>query len=305
MKNKILELYNSKKNYYTKYIKQDLAMSEFLNTTITWTDDIKEQLYCLRNDIFEQPMCKYKGCPKPANFKGQATGYGVGCCSRKHGIAVSNLEKYGYELPFQSSKIRKIANESLQRNFGVDNPMKSKMIAKKTSETRKNYSDKQKQQYLDKRSKTNLKKYGIENPFEDTTRLKNIMIEKYGVANIAQVAEFQDKRDCAVKSKMKKYFWKSGEETHLQGYEPIVLKELEEAGYTYSEVLTKKSDMPEIWYIGEDDNKHRYYPDFYIPSENKVIEVKSEYTMLVDFHKNLLKAQSTKELGFDYKLEVR
>ena len=63
--------------------------------------------------------------------------------------------------------------------------------------------------------------------------------------------------------------------------------------------------MPAIWYVGEDGKKHRYYPDFYIPKENLIIEVKSSYTMLYDFYKNNLKAVATKELGYNYKLEVK
>jgi len=305
MKNKILELYKLKKNYYTKYIKQDNEMIEFLNSMCTWTKDIKEQVYCLRYGITEKPICKYKGCGKPANFKGQTEGYGVGCCGRKHGIAVSNLEKYGYETPFYSTEVQDKIKSDFIIKYGVDNPMKSKKIAKKTSKSRKNYSREQKDNYLDKRTATTLKRYGVKNIFEKTDYIADKMEEKYGVRNIAQDANFQDKRDAAVKSKRKKYIWKTGEETYLQGYEPIVLKELEEQGFTYSDILTKKSDMPKIWYVDDNNIKHRYYADFYIPSKNMVIEVKSEYTMLSNFYINQLKAQATKEQGYNYKLEVR
>lgn len=305
MKEQILELYYSKKNYYTKYIKQDKNMIKYLNNKFRWTKDIKEQLYCLKNTIEKRPICKYKGCRKAANFKGQTEGYGVGCCSRKHGIAVSNLEKYGYETPFDSIDVQNKIKVECIKKHGVDNPMKSKKIATKASNTKLNYSDDQKQQYLDRRSETNLKKYGVKNIFEKVEYIANKVEEKYGVCNIAQVPEFQDKRDATVKSKMKEYIWKTGEITKLQGYEPIVLKELEESGYKYHDVLTKKSDMPEVWYVDDKNIKHRYYSDFYIPTENIVIEVKSEYTMISNFYINQLKAQATKSLGYTYKLEVR
>jgi hypothetical protein len=35
--------------------------------------------------------------------------------------------------------------------------------------------------------------------------------------------------------------------------------------------------VPEIWYI-INQKQHRYFPDIFIKSENKFIEVKSEYT---------------------------
>ncbi|MEA3450786.1 MAG: hypothetical protein U9Q83_02665, partial [Bacteroidota bacterium] len=91
----------------------------------------------------------------------------------------------------QDKKILNKTKKALQENYGVDNPMKSKEIAKKTSDTRLNYSNTQKQQYLNRRSETNKHRYGVENPFEDTEKLKKIMLEKYGVENIAQVSEFQ------------------------------------------------------------------------------------------------------------------
>ena len=42
--------------------------------------------------------------------------------------------------------------------------------------------------------------------------------------------------------------------------------------------------MPAIWY--EMDNiKHRYYPDIFIPCENRIIEVKSTYTLKCELKK--------------------
>jgi hypothetical protein len=47
---------------------------------------------------------------------------------------------------------------------------------------------------------------------------------------------------------------------------------------------------------------HTYYPDFYIPSTNTVVEVKCEYTLglthLQIYRKVAAKAKATKEAGF-------
>jgi len=102
----------------------------------------------------------------------------------------------------------------------------------------------------------------------------------------------------------KEYIWTSGEISLLQGYEPIVLKELENDGYKFNDILTSPKDMPEITYFFE-GKEHRYYPDFYIPSENKIIEVKSDYTLQADWDKNQAKFEATRNLGFDFILEVR
>ena len=48
--------------------------------------------------------------------------------------------------------------------------------------------------------------------------------------------------------------------------------------------------------------KHRYFPDFYIPKDNLIIEVKSTFTYNKELEKNLLKEQCVKDAGFKYKL---
>lgn len=64
----------------------------------------------------------------------------------------------------------------------------------------------------------------------------------------------------------------------------------------------EKKDMPKIIYTGLDDKEHRYYPDFYIPKNNIIVEVKSDYTYKVDLEINIRKKESTKKLGFNYLL---
>ena len=48
-----------------------------------------------------------------------------------------------------------------------------------------------------------------------------------------------------------------------------------------------------------DSEKHLYFPDFYVPKWNLIVEIKSTYTMRTD--KNLLlKENATKHAGFNY-----
>jgi hypothetical protein len=63
--------------------------------------------------------------------------------------------------------------------------------------------------------------------------------------------------------------------------------------------------MPEIWYFSDKDKKtHRYFPDFYIPKDNLIIETKSKYTYDADIYINILKQKATEELGYNYKLFI-
>ena len=62
--------------------------------------------------------------------------------------------------------------------------------------------------------------------------------------------------------------------------------------------------MSEINYIF-DNKKRRYLPDIFIPKENILIEVKSEWTLQIHPEKNKLKFQAVEDTGFNFRLEVR
>jgi len=59
--------------------------------------------------------------------------------------------------------------------------------------------------------------------------------------------------------------------------------------------------MPEFWY---DNKKHRYYPDFYVPKDNLIIEVKSGYTLNKNRKRNDMKFESVKNAGYNFKLMI-
>jgi hypothetical protein len=56
--------------------------------------------------------------------------------------------------------------------------------------------------------------------------------------------------------------------------------------------------------VDTSNKKHRYYPDFYIPKNNLIIEVKSSFTYKVNLKINLLKEKATKKVGYKYKLFI-
>jgi hypothetical protein len=103
--------------------------------------------------------------------------------------------------------------------------------------------------------------------------------------------------------KMKDYILPSGNLIKIQGYEKFALDELIiNDKFHESDIITGIKNVPEIWYIGEDNEKHRHYVDIFIPSQNKCIEVKSTWT----FKKpNVLNKQTAaKELGYNYEIWV-
>lgn len=222
----------------------------------------------------------------------------------------TNLKKYGVEYYVQSLKFKECLTLKYRRNFS--NHKKIKKIKKNIIRNYKltclekygvdNYA--KSEEFKARKDEINLKqkqksqeKFGTNHPMQSeickekyrTTALKNHGIEYPGVLS---------------KFKTKEYVWKTGEVSKVQGFEPIVLNELEEKGYTFNEIKTGFKEVPKIAYNFEGKN-HTYYPDFFIPKENLIIEVKSNYTLNKELDKNNAKFEAVKNLGFNFRLEVR
>jgi len=239
------------------------------------------------------------------------------------------LEKYGVTNAMQDNSIVEKAKQTKYLKYGSKNYNNIKQMKQTMIERYGDYNPMRIQAFKNKASQTCLEKYGtsyhlVSNFSRD--KIKETNIKKYGVDNVFKSSKIRDKiketllinygveypiqnpmiYDKMVKSSYKyvDYVWKTGEISKVQGYEPLVLKELENNGYSYKSVLTSSKDMPEIWYEF-DNKKHRYYPDFYIPEENLIIEVKSEWTLQLHLDKNKAKFKAVKDLGFEFRLEVR
>ena len=74
--------------------------------------------------------------------------------------------------------------------------------------------------------------------------------------------------------------------------------------YGEENVLHKRKDVPEIWYVDEENIKHRYFGDFYIKSINTVFEVKSAWTENLHLEKVNKKIIATVKNGNNCQLIV-
>lgn len=189
--------------------------------------------------------------------------------------------KYGIDFPSQSHSIRaKIRAVCLER-YGVDNPSKS-------------------QDVIDKIKATHIEKYGCHYLLQPHVQLRTakIMMLKYGVRYYAQTG-LQ-----AGMYKWKPYTLPSGKIAMLQGYENHLFDSLLQI-HDESEILSDKDKMPQIWYM-QNGTSHRYFPDFYIPKENLVYEVKSEYTFIRGMlDKSIIpKIYATITAGYNYEIQI-
>ena len=99
------------------------------------------------------------------------------------------------------------------------------------------------------------------------------------------------------------YTFPSGRKETIQGYEKYALDDLlNKEKVKEDEIIVSRKDVPECWWIDEDEKDHRYYVDIFIPSQQRCIEVKSTWTAEKKSDIIFLKQQALQEEG--YKCEI-
>ncbi len=215
--------------------------------------------------------------------------YGVECTVHnpeiKEKIIKSNLEKYGVENVLQSKEVKETIKKNNLEKYGVEH-----------------YT--QTDEYKEKMKKINLEKYGVENygqTKECREKMKQTSLIRYGVEHSVQSQEIQEKAQKNAK-KYKDYIMPNGEIRKVQGYEPLALNELVKL-YKEDDILTERKSVPRIQYV-INDKKRYYFPDIYIKSINKIIEVKSTWTYKLKTGNIKEKEEATKKLGYDYEIWI-
>lgn len=139
--------------------------------------------------------------------------------------------------------------------YGISSYNNSKQSASKN----KNKSVEEKNIINEKRRKTNLELHEVANCF-----FKAGVKEKSAASN----------------SKGKEVVLPSGKIVRLRGYEDLVisilLKSYNEDQLVIDDML-QQYQIPIFSYVNVNQHTAHYYPDIYIPSENKIIEVKSRW----------------------------
>ena len=130
--------------------------------------------------------------------------------------------------------------------------------------------------------------------------MQNTCLEKYDVKNPSQNTTIHEKQTKAGYT-AKMYITPSGNTVQIRGYEHFALDELYKM-YNEDEIITKTKDIPRISYV--DDKVRYYFPDIYIPKDNLIIEVKSDYTYKSQIQKNLLKEAAAKEMGYRFEFWI-
>jgi hypothetical protein len=178
---------------------------------------------------------------------------------------------------------------------------------------------------IEKGKKTCMDKYGVDNAGKSSEikkKINEIWLNKFG-GHPKNTKAVQDKwiatclekygghpnqnKDVQIKSEANSYHYKdymlpSGNLVKYQGYENLALDELVQI-YEEDDIGIGRSNIPTvIYYI--DTIKHVYFPDFFIKSENKIIEVKSVWTLTLNRGNVKEKADATVKAGYKYEIWV-
>ena len=108
----------------------------------------------------------------------------------------------------------------------------------------------------------------------------------------------------AIRYKKKRYEFQDGRVRSVQGYEPQVLKILEDRGYTSPDQLHCGKDIQFTVPYFFEGKHHVYHPDIYLPLEHKIIEVKSMWTYDKEKDQNLAKEAACLSQGYQFEFWV-
>lgn len=261
--------------------------------------------------------------------------YGVKCTFQneevKEKIKKTLIERYNVENPIHNILIKEKIKNTCIKKYGFSYPTMSKEVQEKQKNTNiLHYGIEypQKLQIIkDKIKETCLIKYGVSQPLKNKTILKKLYnnnLKKYGTKCVLSLKNIRDKsKETCLKrygveypnqnpilyekckknaTKYKKIVMPSGCIRYVQGFENKAIVELLD-NYTENEIFTDRSKVPKICYKMENKTKY-YFPDIFIPSENKIIEVKSSWTYKINLEKNLLKQKAVLESGYKYEFWI-
>jgi len=221
----------------------------------------------------------------------------------------TNLERYGVEIPAKSEKIRQKMKETMMERYGVENPLQSEEVKEKIRETnieRYGFSNPMYcEDIKEKVRQTNLKRRGVEYPSQCENvkdKIRKTNIERYGCPVSSQNPEVAEKNSKSC-YKSKPYTFPSGKIIKIQGYEHYALDELAKT-YSEEDIITGCTNVPKISYEDLEGKNHVHYPDIFIKSENRLIEVKSTWTAEKKKDCIFLKQNKAKEMGYVYEIWI-
>ena len=203
----------------------------------------------------------------------------------------TNKEKYGFEHALDNSEVKEKSRITNNLKYCGNSSMCSDEIRNKSKET-------------------NRKNHGVDwyvQSGDFKKKFKQTMIANYGVEQVMHYTpSFEKSLNTSYKKKI--FVFPSGRIEKIQGYEGFGLNELLDTGYPEDVIVVSNKEIESytgtIWYLDSERKKRKYYPDIYLITENKIIEVKSEYTYKSAYSINIRKKQACLDLGISFEFWI-
>lgn len=240
------------------------------------------------------------------------------------------LKRYGTENPAQNKEVREKMGETMIENHGATHAFKVPELKDKMEQTmlkrHGGLNSNNSPAILKKIQATNLLRYGTIhsiNSKHSKAKSKKTLLRKYGVECSFQATEVKKKVkdtllarygvDNPLKSKtiQQKVFtsqrriWKvvtKRDTYYVQGYERYIIYTLEKK---FDLIYDQYHPLCPTVYLEDNTN---YFPDFYIPKKDLLIEIKCLYTLYTSSIKtwelNKYKAEQCYEQGLNIKWAV-
>lgn len=161
---------------------------------------------------------------------------------------------------------------------------------------------------LVRKEATCMERFGVKNPMqckEIMDKVAATMVLRYGARHLMHIPYWRGKIQRMMSKR--EVLTLDGRDYVCQGYEHHALMLLYREGYDMVDVWGEDSyDCPEVpqfkYRCREKD--HVYYPDIYIKSERRFIEVKSEGTLNIDTERVYAKIYAVQSYGFHIDLWI-
>jgi hypothetical protein len=247
-----------------------------------------------KNSSREITVIKFcKECRKEFSYKSRKLNNTI----VKFFCSKSCATKFNYRNMSDKNKIKRLENikKTNFQKYGDEYVINSKYAREKTKEKTGFAYSFQNDSIQLKCKNSLIENTGYDNPMKNNKtvqKMKKTKIEKYGDFLIPM-------------SKYKDYIFPSGKSVKIQGNEG---KALDILILKYDEIdifvgrRNIEIEIGKIYYIDKSGEKHIYYPDIYIKSENKIYEVKSQFTYNIHKEINELKKEACieKKLNFEF-----
>lgn len=208
-------------------------------------------------------------------------------------------------------KTRDIRKQTNRERYGVDYTTQSSMMINKSKLTKKERYGDENYSNPGKTSESWQAKSADEINII-TEKKRHTCLDRYGVASPFFLPDVR-KKSAVANSIGKEYILPSGKVIRVRGYEDEVIDKLLQT-YLEDEVVVDdvfaKYNLPIFEYVNLNQHTARYYPDIYIPKENKIIEAKGRWWWDgngAEKHKsrllnNLKKRQVVLDTGYQYEV---